>query len=315
LTWLGDLQLLHSIPKLRDTLSFEELIPPIQKGVILCDLVSTIEDNEILGVFRPPKTRSTAISNIVKALNVLKANTRMNPRYLSAEHEIYDGSASTILGLLQDIYNCYALPEKQLKTVKPSSTPTSRPLSPKITERKDTSLEMMDKFDILSTSSSLPAKVTTFSLKSSMEDAGMPRPKPQPHPYPKKVEEPQAPWVSPISNDKAYEISDWLRLLGVNISPSSFQKMELEEFRDGFLLCKITEILEHRIIEGLSKNPKSNASCLRNVTKVLEVLKENKNMPVEYLHSSKEIVKGDPVVIVALLEHLKKAYSHHYNTR
>jgi hypothetical protein len=58
------LGVLQKITPIGDELTFEELIPHFQKGALLCDLVSTLENNEILGVFRPPRTRSTAMSSI-----------------------------------------------------------------------------------------------------------------------------------------------------------------------------------------------------------------------------------------------------------
>jgi hypothetical protein len=97
-------------------------------------------------------------------------------------------------------------------------------------------------------------------------------PLPKPEPYPTKIEPPKYELPSAI----AIELSDWLRQLGFSITQQSLQKPVLDEFRDGLLLCKIVENLEHRIIDGLTKNPKSPAQFLRNLEKVLDVLRQRK---------------------------------------
>jgi hypothetical protein len=76
--------------------------------------------------------------------------------------------------------------------------------------------------------------------------------------------------------DRAHDLSDWLHQLHLIYPAAIFIKDSLEEFRDGFALCKIVEVLEHKVLEGLSKNPKTTASCLHNVNKVLETLRKNK---------------------------------------
>lgn len=38
-------------------------------------------------------------------------------------------------------------------------------------------------------------------------------------------------------------------------------------------------------------------------------------MPVDFLYSAREIMRGDPKVVCGLLEQMKKSYKDHYSTR
>ena len=79
LQWIESLNLLSNFPK--KEVSFDDILPFLQQGTLLCDIVSTLENNEILGVFRPPRTKSTALSNISKALQILKVKPGMNQKW------------------------------------------------------------------------------------------------------------------------------------------------------------------------------------------------------------------------------------------
>jgi hypothetical protein len=52
--------------------SLIELQTDITNGSLLCDVVSTIFNAKIPGVFKDPKTESTCISNIRKGLEILR---------------------------------------------------------------------------------------------------------------------------------------------------------------------------------------------------------------------------------------------------
>jgi hypothetical protein len=49
-----------------------EIQREISNGSLLCELVSTIFNVKITGMFKDPKTESTAISNIRKSLEILR---------------------------------------------------------------------------------------------------------------------------------------------------------------------------------------------------------------------------------------------------
>lgn len=68
--------------------------------------------------------------------------------------------------------------------------------------------------------------------------------------------------------------------------------------------------MQHDEIQGVTVDPKKPASYLHNIRKALEVLRKKKNMPMDYLWSEEEIMKGNTKVICGLLEQVRKAYLH-----
>ena len=184
----------------------------------------------------------------------------------------------------------------------------SNPNSSLIGYKTKTSRDVLDKYILTS------SQRTQKPNQSFLQEEEMPRaPLPKPEPYPSKAAE--QPAFEPPALSLVIELSDWLRQIGFSITPQSLQKPALEEFRDGLLFCKIVENLEHKIIDGLTKNPKSPAQFLRNLEKVFEVLRQRKSMPVDLLGNTREIIKGDSKIIISILEQMKKAYKDHYHTR
>lgn len=59
-----------------------QVVLEMRSGVLLCDLVSSLEQKRILGIFRPPRTHSTSLSNIIKALTLLRANRSIHSPFL-----------------------------------------------------------------------------------------------------------------------------------------------------------------------------------------------------------------------------------------
>ncbi|KAL0480081.1 hypothetical protein AKO1_007054, partial [Acrasis kona] len=107
---------------------------------------------------------------------------------------------------------------------------------------------------------------------------------------------------------EGFILAKWLESIGVKLKSSfSLDSPTIPEFADGSLLCNIVSILEHKDIQGVTQNPKKSASCLHNIRKALEMLRNKKNMPVELLWSEQEIHKGNSAVILKLLEQMKKA--------
>jgi hypothetical protein len=108
-------------------------------------------------------------------------------------------------------------------------------------------------------------------------------------------------------------IAKWLESLGVQLqSIFSLESPICPEFCDGTVLCKIVGALQHKEVEGVTHNPKKTPSYLHNIRKALEVLRRKKNMPIDYLWSEQDILRGDSKVITKLLIQIRKAYGHHY---
>jgi hypothetical protein len=65
-------------------------------------------------------------------------------------------------------------------------------------------------------------------------------------------------------------------------------------------------------IQGYEKTPKTNAQKLYNIRKALELLASySKKIPLRMLACEQEIVTGDSVTIIHLLETIKKAFIFH----
>lgn len=78
INWIYSLGLFRNLPHPPVMiLDFEAFI---KNGTLICDLVQIICRTKINGVFRNPKTDSTAISNIRKAFQVLRSMTKMSQR-------------------------------------------------------------------------------------------------------------------------------------------------------------------------------------------------------------------------------------------
>jgi hypothetical protein len=108
-----------------------------------------------------------------------------------------------------------------------------------------------------------------------------------------------------------YLLCDWIRTLGVNI-PSTFSldAAVILDFADGVLLCDLVSKLEHSEITGVERNAKRRGAQMHNINLALAVLRKRRNMPIQYLWSHEEIHKGNPIVILGLLEQLRRAYQH-----
>eukprot|EP00873_Tetraselmis_striata_P010229 jgi/Tetstr1/430493/TSEL_020301.t1 len=100
-------------------------------------------------------------------------------------------------------------------------------------------------------------------------------------------------------------IASWVEALGVTVHP----RWSLEAAcKDGLLLCELVGKLQHKALPGVTAKPTSRASCLHNVRKALEVLRNKPNMAVTHLWSERAIVEGKPCVAAALLADMRRAY-------
>ena len=79
----------------------------ISNGVLLCALVSRVFKSRITGVFKDPKTETTCISNLRKAMKVLQTARKMSQKFTWTEKQIYECQRSVVLGLLEDIHRVF----------------------------------------------------------------------------------------------------------------------------------------------------------------------------------------------------------------
>lgn len=77
-----------------------------------------------------------------------------------------------------------------------------------------------------------------------------------------------------------------MKSLDINF-PLNFNldQTEIEEFKDGVLLCEIVSKLEMTPVENVTYKPKSQASALHNIRKALNILKKRKSIPLYLIYA------------------------------
>lgn len=103
------------------------------------------------------------------------------------------------------------------------------------------------------------------------------------------------------------ELESWLKLFGVKISVDDLKGDKLPSFSNGVLLMDILEILDKKSQGNWESKPRNRAFSLKNVRRLFEILKKNRNMNMRHLVNEDDIVDGDGYVIRGLLEDLKQA--------
>ena len=97
-----------------DVESLVQVQKDISNGILLADLVASLFNVKLHGIFKDPKTEATALANIRKPLEVLRRQSRMSQKFTWAEKEIYEGRLSVVIGLFEDLHRCYdGLPSRK----------------------------------------------------------------------------------------------------------------------------------------------------------------------------------------------------------
>ncbi len=83
-------------------------------------------------------------------------------------------------------------------------------------------------------------------------------------------------------------------------------------FTDGVLLGRLVQKLERMSIPGFELKPKTQAQRLQNVRRSLECLADrNKRLTLRSLSVEEEVLAGDGLVMLTLLDNIRKAYALH----
>ncbi len=329
--------------------SIEEIKPKIQNGTLLCELVSLIEGKKIIGINTTPKVASACIANITKALEILRKRKGMNPSFLFSENELLNGDVNVILGLLEDIHRAFDNypPRSQVKGPYFGSQPDfvfksfvqRDPNASTLLFNKSTELKTKDKAQVPATPPTelrpllpTPSKYTSSNLlnrsypepflpSSMLNSVLLPppseflEPTPAGDPETSKSVSLQKGLTRVNSFHGSMEVKHtnlfkWLESNGIKLkSASMLDGPIIHDFSTGELLCELIGNLEHQAVESVCKNPKKHANYLFNVKKALDRLKKRKNMPIDYLYSEEEIVKGNATVIIGLLEQMRRSYN------
>lgn len=101
-----------------------EYIPEFTTGTLLSELISQLEKIKIPGVEKEPKTKTSALKNIRRALDILKRKPTF-PQHLTAGEElIFQGDGNFIRTMLHEMMKIYRLraSRSSLKSMKSESS-------------------------------------------------------------------------------------------------------------------------------------------------------------------------------------------------
>ena len=281
--------------------SFQELLPDIVSGVLLCDLVSRVIEKPIHGVFRSPTTQALALSNVKKAIEPLRVLRKMGQKFVFFEEEILKGNLAIILGLLEDLHRfADGLPPRQRGENYHKDGPYyGRPLT-----------------NILRVNKS--HQKLNLSVSSDFYD------KNQNSPGSRGINHSQSSVIADfksIETGPGFEFNEnlagfqWLLYLGLVIPESLNMNEEIiPEFKTGELFSQIIEKLERNKIQGLHPKVHNQAACLHNLGKVFGLLRNKPGFPSFLCFCEEEVYRGDGEIIRAVLSEVYKIYRRTINS-
>lgn len=303
-----------------------EILGEIRSGVLLCDLVAKVLPCAIPGVARGPKSDQIAIANIRKALEPLRKSNRMSQMFVWKEKEIAAGEVGAVLGLLEDLhrYSDGLSARKRGPDYHRDGPYLGRQYAPKgyssalqaITPRGDVSkaMELARKQASIPPPSpisapALPTESPLTRFRLNRHDQYAPS-TPQARP-------PQSPRF-PLRSDhspserRGFELTEerfllWMDSIGVAV-PKGLRLSEAEGFRNGVILCQIVEATRKEQLKGFTAHPKTTASALNNVRKLLEFMQTLPGFPTRLFFTEELVLQGDLSVIQDLLKELYRCF-------
>ncbi|CAG9321960.1 unnamed protein product [Blepharisma stoltei] len=287
--------------------TFQELIPDLISGVLLCDLVSRILEKPITGIFRSPKTEQLALSNIKRALAPLRIERRMSLKYVFSEAEILKGNLGVILGLLEDLRRFSdGLPPRKRGTNYHSNGPyLGSALS------RSTSAQKLNQSKLLTNVEDSPMVSPIYSPRFylSKETAGS---------QSRRLLSTERSALSIFkslnssSEEAKYQCPEgfsWLEHLNIKLPENlNLEADNIQEFRTGLFLCEIISKLERNPIEGMHYKVSSQAACRHNIAKAFQILRTKPSFPSELYFCEDFVYCGDAKTIRKVLRAIYKVY-------
>lgn len=113
-----------------------------------------------------------------------------------------------------------------------------------------------------------------------------------------------------VDDDQKAHIHKWLQELKI-VPPGVFCHEFLYRIRSGVSLFELLKILDdgYRKIKDFDFDPETMADCVRNINKVLRVLRANQNMNRRFLFASGFLYEGNQDVIYGLVNDMKMCYT------
>lgn len=270
---------LASLGVVKNCANFTALLPTWTNGSLLARTVSLVCRTPIEGVFEGPKSEGGALSNLRKALDLLKQAPCMSQKFVwGRERDILKGSLGVALGLLEDLYRfCDGQPAR-----KPGPNYHSDG----------------------------PYLGLLHSLQVSCEPSPLPSP---PHWKPCKVNLTAAcvglvPSKLTIQPQQPSEVLvQWLLEKGVPAQlVIDLNRGRTDSFRDGVLLCELVAGLTRKEL-GVERAP-STAAGRQNLRRALTLLQQQPSFPLEC--SELSLAEGETQAWVRLLGQLRRLFPH-----
>ena len=269
--WITNLGILQPSPS-----CFQELIPEIKSGILICVIVSRVFSVKIPNIIKEPKTEQSCMNNIRKALEILRKIPQMSQKFIWSGKEILKGSCGVILGVLEDIYRCAdGLPSRKSGESYHKDGPYLGKIGKNHSRTPSWKNCPEESFN------------TTFGSVNSPGHSG------------KNLES--------IEEVDCY--AQWLQEIGVSLPRSiTFMEEHIPEFTTGTLICNIVCILERINLPGVDKEPRTRVSALQNIAKALNILKKKPGFPSDISNIEEEIFLGNGTVIRKIIQALMKIY-------
>jgi hypothetical protein len=101
--WLGEI--MTSLPKTLDMTG--EKISEFRSGMLLCEIMQTLEAKTIIGMQKAKKGTAAAAKNVSLVFDILRKKPNFSSKVYSIEKHVIDGNGHWIRLLLKEIYRLY----------------------------------------------------------------------------------------------------------------------------------------------------------------------------------------------------------------
>lgn len=264
--WLEDLELKQPHIDLDRSTLFKD---NLRNGYLLCAIIAKIYKKTIPSVCVQPKSIKECSDNIEKALNILRENPEDQPYDLLWKKEnILKGDGTIIYSLLLSLKDKFESNFQKLSNTY---------------NIKD--LEDLGNRQLMQVNSCSINNFQPYSLEEI-----------------EVLKESIMLWVSKYLNDylvigSMYPSDN----VPMYYMPTKFEEI-IDFCKNGTLLIKLCNNIFHVDIKGIHRRPVSYSNFVHNVRKVLDFLKNQPAMSKKFVWKVKEIVDGNELVILGLLE-------------
>ena len=303
---------LHIIRKDSNVLA---LVPNIcRTGVLFCDLVNKLQSRSevIRGIERNPKNRTQALANVNKVLEHLRAQPKMNSRYLWSSKEIVDGNENVAWGLLEDIKSTMQDPRPKVQNPPVMSPNVSMPvLRPAIVapapagkvQVKIQQKPVICKMPPREKSKSLRCYSSTMKKFTCKSSSTLATPKVS-RPPSRSFNSEKLPLLS-ITGEMKKSVLNWIDCLGIDYEASSNPYSDI--LKNGILACELMRILENENLR-INLYPKSPAQVFENFERALALFRSRRQELPGGLISSAEHMVDNVDQVYTFLYTLMSAY-------